>query len=135
MQFLNPNTDCTPSLLQTLAKIGLVMNLLVISTLAFLPSESAPTLSAWDKANHSIAFCVLTILLAFCYKKPTRQLFKRVFLPLVLYGVVIEVVQYALPSRYFSLLDVFADSVGIFIGILVVYAVNVLLLKRFNRTS
>ena len=71
--------------------------------------------SIWDKANHFIAFFVLYILLSLAYKK-----FKTItkFILLVLFGMQIEIVQHFIDGRYFSLMDVVADTIGIILGIL-----------------
>jgi len=70
--------------------------------------------SVWDKANHFIAFFTLYILLTLAYKKLSLKV--KVGL-LILFGIQIEFVQSFIPGRYFSLLDVVADSIGILIGI------------------
>ena len=56
---------------------------------------------------------VLYILLSLGYKY--LSLVKKVII-LLAFAVQIEVVQYFIPSREFSLLDIFADMVGLFIG-------------------
>jgi len=70
--------------------------------------------SVWDKANHFIAFFTLYILLSLAYKKLSLNTKAGL---LVLFGIQIEFVQSFIPQRYFSLLDVVADSIGILIGI------------------
>jgi len=70
--------------------------------------------SVWDKANHFVAFFTLYILLTLAYKKLSLKV--KVGL-LVLFGMQIELVQSFIPERYFSLLDVVADSIGILIGV------------------
>ena len=114
-----------------LARIGLGVNVLAISLLAFLPGQDLPSISVWDKANHFVAFFVLSVLLWCCYIKPKPV--KQVILPLVGYGFFIEIVQSILPSRYFSLLDVFADSVGIAIGLGVVFLVKTFVVDRSTK--
>lgn len=113
MTLLNPDHP----LFKNIARVFFILNILIISALAFLPGEEVPTLSVWDKANHFIAFCVLSGLLGFCFQKPTEGILTRVVLPLIAYGFFIEIVQSFLPSRYFSFMDVLADFVGIIIGI------------------
>lgn len=68
----------------------------------------------WDKANHFVAFMTLYILLSLAYKF-LKTIYKIVLL--LLYGIQIEIVQSFIPGRFFSLLDVVADSIGIVIGI------------------
>ncbi len=92
---------------------------LLVSAIAVLylatTSETYPVpASANDKINHSIAFLELT-LLAFLAWPGARLLY--VAPPLLLFGLLIEVVQSFLPYREFSLLDVAADGTGIVVGI------------------
>lgn len=70
--------------------------------------------SMWDKSNHFMAFFVLYVLLSLAYKELSIKM-KIAFL--LAYAFLIEIVQYFIPGRYFSLLDVVADSIGIAIGI------------------
>jgi VanZ family protein len=70
--------------------------------------------SFWDKQNHFIAFCTLYVLLSLAY---TRFSTRLKILLLLLVGFQIEITQYFIPNRYFSLMDIVADSVGIVIGI------------------
>ena len=60
---------------------------------------------------------VLFVLLSFGYKY--LNLAKKVMI-LLLFAVQIEIVQYFIPCRSFSLLDIFADMVGIGMGYIVV---------------
>ena len=83
--------------------------------------------SIWDKANHFIAFFVLYILLSFAFKN-LRTLIKSIIL--VALGLQIEIVQSFIDGRYFSLMDVVADSTGILIGI-----GSLKLMKTFNIKS
>jgi len=68
---------------------------------------------SWDKANHFVAFMVLYILLSFGYKY--LSLIKKILI-LLTFAVQIEIVQYFIPGRDFSFLDIIADMVGLFIG-------------------
>lgn len=92
--------------------------LLSISILAFLPDYNAlpPLVSVSDLLNHAAAFALLAILYTLAYSHP----FQRIALTLIGYGILIELVQAFLPTRFASLEDVVADSVGLLAGILVV---------------
>ncbi len=68
----------------------------------------------WDKANHFAAFLVLYVLFSLAYSELS---FKSKSLLLLLFGLQIEIVQSFIPGRYFSLLDVVADMIGIVLGI------------------
>jgi len=86
--------------------------LVVVSALAFMPGDDVPPITTgWDKSNHSLAFFVLTLLAALSWPK---QLWWRLALAMVGYGVFIEIVQYFV-DRDADMFDVVADSVGILI--------------------
>lgn len=70
--------------------------------------------SFWDKQNHIIAFCALYVLLSLAY---TDLSIRAKGALLLLVGFQIEITQYFIPNRCFSLMDIVADSVGILIGI------------------
>jgi VanZ family protein len=69
--------------------------------------------SMWDKANHFVAFFTLYILLSLSYKE--YHFFVKFFV-LFLFGLQIEIVQYFIDGRDFSLLDLFADSVALVVA-------------------
>lgn len=63
----------------------------------------------WDKADHLIAFACMAV----CAQRAwPRAAWWRVFLPLVGYGVLIEVAQAFVPGREPSAVDVLADAFG-----------------------
>lgn len=64
-----------------------------------------------DKANHILAFYVLTFLVDFSF--PERELGLPKILLVFMYGLLIEIIQGFLPDRTPSLLDLFADAAGI----------------------
>ncbi|MBD3841765.1 MAG: VanZ family protein [Campylobacterales bacterium] len=71
--------------------------------------------NSWDKLNHFIAFFVLYILFSLSYPRFLTTLGKVVVL--LLFAIQIEIIQYFIPNRYFSFLDIVADGIGILIGI------------------
>ncbi len=78
-------------------------------------TQLAVVQSMWDKANHFAAFFTLYILLSLAFKD--LAIAYKISL-LLGFGMLIEIVQYFIPGREFSFLDVVADSIGIFIGIM-----------------
>jgi len=83
--------------------------------LAVLPQEEVPKLTPFgDKSNHFIAFGVLTVLLLHAYNIRYRSAFAW----MLLYGIFIEISQLFTLNRSSEILDVAADTVGIFAGIL-----------------
>jgi VanZ family protein len=81
-----------------------------------------------DKVNHVAAFYVLGLLADFSWPKSGFRAPK--VLSLLGYGLAIESIQYFLPHRSFSLVDLGADAVG-----LLLYAVSVPLLKNLYPLS
>ena len=106
-------------------RLALLLTILVIEFLATTTLEIEVVSGIWDKANHFTAFFVLYVLLSFAYNNLTSV---QKFLLLIAYGLQIEIVQSFIDGRYFSLLDVVADSIGILLGALFV----ALLKKKFR---
>lgn len=97
-------------------KLLLLICLVSIEFLATTTMYIEVVESFWDKGNHFVAFFVLYLLLTLSYQNLT--LLVKVLL-LISFGLQIEIVQHFIEGRYFSLLDVVADSVGIVIGVVV----------------
>ena len=74
--------------------------------------------SMWDKSNHLIAFFTLYILISLGFRYLS---IKMRFFYLLLFAIQIEIVQHFIEGRFFSLLDIVADIVGIALGALVFY--------------
>ena len=95
-------------------KILLFICLISIEYLATTTYEIKVVVYSWDKLNHFIAFFVLYILMTLAYRNMT--IFFAILL-LLLFAIQIEVVQYFIPHREFSLLDIVADFIGIVLGL------------------
>jgi VanZ family protein len=89
------------------------------------PQEELPPVRLWDKAAHALAFAALMLLCAFAYRR--RLSLSRIALLLFLFGVAIEIVQFLLPYRQFSLLDMLANSLGILVALPLVLPLEKLL--------
>lgn len=100
-----------------MARIVFVMAIAVISSLAFSSDPPDLTMHLSDKANHALAFLVLTAVLD--QTGARMPVLRALVLPLVAYGVFIELVQGQLGYREMSLLDVAADSLGITLYLIV----------------
>ncbi len=91
--------------------VALLASILVISILAFGPPPVAVSASVSDKVLHAGAFFVLSFLLEGALSTTS---FWRVKVPMLLsYGLFIELIQWQLPNRDFSLLDFLADGAGV----------------------
>lgn len=102
--------------------------LISISTIAVLPDYNAlpPVASINDLLNHAVAFFTLTVLYGYAF----AHSFRRIGSSLLGYGLLIEVVQSLLPTRYASVEDVLADLFGILIGIAVMLGIRSLRERR-----
>lgn len=114
---------------QTSVKILFYVALTAVTILAFLPNYDAlpPFVSFSDLLNHAFAFSVLYILLTKAHPALSAM---QVVLPLLLYAVWIETVQYFLPTRYAAWSDIAADSVGLLIAYLLIF-----LFRKFTYTK
>ncbi len=108
--------------------IGVVL----ATILALLPSTSVPhAFQFWDKAQHALAFTVLTITGGLAFPKKV----KLVYIGLIMYGALMEIMQSALTTtRFGNVLDWLADGVGVLIGI-VVYASLASIRAQRNKTK
>lgn len=102
--------------------------LVSISVLAVLPDYSAlPKVASFnDLLNHGVAFTTLTILYALAY----HHSIQRIVWSLLGYAVLIEIVQAFLPTRFASVEDIVADSLGIALGIFILKRFKVSVLNR-----
>ncbi len=89
--------------------------LIAIEYLALAPAQIKLIENSWDKANHFIAFAALYVTLHFGFYR--LNLGAKVAI-LLAYGIQIEIMQSFVPNRYFSMLDIVADGIGIVFGIL-----------------
>jgi VanZ family protein len=99
-------------------RAALVVALLAISYLAFTDRQIPIVNLVWDKLKHAAAFATLAMLVDFAF--PAGRFGAAKMLWLLGYGVMIEVVQYFLPYRDASVLDVLADCVGIALYLLAI---------------
>lgn len=101
-----------------LFRVIFALALIFISYMAFTTVEYKVVETTGDKINHLLAFLLLAGLCDFSFPKSGFTLTKFFFL--VGYGFFIESVQYYIPTRTFSLLDIVADTFGIVIYIFII---------------
>ena len=104
-------------------RVMLVLSLLLIIYLATTELAHPLMMSVNDKLGHVLAFLILAFFMDFSFPASSFNLSK--ILALLAYGLLIEVIQYLLPYRMFSLLDMLADGGG-----LVIYALSIPMLKH-----
>lgn len=91
----------------------------VVAWFAFRPAADVASGLPWDKANHAVAFLVLTMLTGLGWPGLHRL---WLFALMVVAGIAIELVQ-GLPAigRDADVMDVLADAVGAMAGILALW--------------
>ncbi len=94
-------------------RMCLVVALAAITFLATTSREFPIISSVSDKINHVLAFFVLAGLTDGSF--PGKKFWKVKALLLLGYGMLIECIQYFIPCREFSLLDVAADGAGLMV--------------------
>ncbi len=88
--------------------------LLVVAVLSLAPREAIPDTGISDKLGHFIAYSALSLLGLFAY--PGKFGPRWVVAGLVLYGIGLEVLQILVPSRFFSMGDILANTLGVLLG-------------------
>ena len=96
----------------SLAAWGLAMG--VVTVLALLPIEhlQMPVFDWWDKAQHALAFVVLTGWALLLWPHAAM----RVALGMLAYGACLELAQWAVGWRFAEWADLAADAVGVFVA-------------------
>lgn len=94
-------------------RLAFYMTFVMVTLLALLPQEQAVLTTGWDKMNHLLAFFVLALLIDRSY--PRLSLWHSKLPLLLIYGLWIELLQWFMPGRFFSGLDVLADGLGLLI--------------------
>jgi VanZ family protein len=93
-------------------RLMLGLALVIITTLALMPDpQPVATELPLDKITHLAAFLVLAWLTDAGW--PEHGFVAWKWLPLLAYGLAIEVIQIAVPGRFFDLADLAADGAGL----------------------
>jgi VanZ family protein len=103
-----------------------------IAWLALTPSPPEQFSTGWDKANHALAFAVLTCSGRFAYPGSKVRLL-AVVCAVVAFGGFIEIAQLFVPGRSSDIEDLLADSIGAAIGALLGAVVLRLARGQANR--
>lgn len=98
-----------------IARILLVLALLLATALMLDPRPGEPPAFAHiDKLKHLFAFAILGFLAHASW--PALDYLKFKALPLLAYGLTIECIQLAIPTRSFDWLDLLADGLGLLLA-------------------
>jgi len=101
------------SLIQYSFRLILAISIVVISILSIQHLEVEPSVNLNDKLLHFSCFLYLTII-----SWLSRIIYKELWLYVIVlgYGILIEIVQIYIPYRSFEFFDIFADFLGILAG-------------------
>jgi VanZ family protein len=99
-----------------------------VMVLALLPVQhlQLPVFDWWDKAQHVVAFVVLTGGALLLWPVASA----RVVIGMIAYGAVIELAQWAVGWRFAEWSDLAADTVGVVVSWLLVRGVQRLRVKK-----
>ena len=100
-----------------LFRLSLFVALILCTYLTTTSTDYSLAHKISDKLSHALAFLGLSLLADFSF--PVSKFSWQKICPLFFYGIMIECIQYFLPYRSFSLLDIFADTLGIVIYIMI----------------
>jgi VanZ family protein len=92
-----------------------VLALGLVTVLALLPVEhlQLPVFDWWDKAQHALAFAVLTGGACLLWPRATV----RVVVGMIAYGAALELAQWAVGWRFAEWSDLLADAVGVVVAV------------------
>ncbi|MDH5190085.1 MAG: VanZ family protein [Gammaproteobacteria bacterium] len=117
----------TPQLV-SLSRIGLIVCLVIVTALTVLPlQEFPPAENINDKVSHLLAFLALAMVADYSFPKSGFIIPKG--LPLLAYGIGIEIVQSFIPYRSFSVLDMVADAAGLLVYMLLIPVLNRIIIR------
>ena len=100
----------------TLLLVSLVILFITITLLSLLPPKSALDLENKDKLSHFLAYFVLSLNTFLLWRISWRKIW--IIFVLIGYGLLLEWIQGFVPGRESSLLDGFANSIGVCFGVL-----------------
>jgi VanZ family protein len=111
-----------------------IISALCYATLIFILSSSPKVPSAEglsvDKVGHVVEYSILGFLVLGCFEERNNTKIVVLVISLCsLYGVLNEIYQQFIPTRYSSSLDMFANSVGSVLGTMI----NLWFYRRNNR--
>jgi VanZ family protein len=112
-------------------RVLLLLMLVVTCWFAFSPQPPGLKFKDADKVQHLLAFGALTLVTGLAMAHGLRQtVWASAWM--LLFAIFIELVQSQLPTRTADVMDVLADSVGIALGLLLLWGLRRLGHKRVS---
>ncbi len=106
-----------------------ILYVFIITYFSLTPVQHKISESIWDKASHFIAYLILVILIRIVH---VRFNYFTCVITCFSYSFIIECIQYFIPDRCFSILDMLANLLGTVLGAIIYYLV---VEKCFNKWS
>lgn len=107
-------------------RLALVAIIIGIGYLSLTPTGGV-TLGN-DKISHFLAYTVLMLNIGLIWYTNRKRLMNGIIFALS-YGALIEVVQHFVPGRVMSINDIYANAIGVLLGLLI----TVFFYKRIHR--
>lgn len=114
-------------------RLVLALSLIVITLMAIDPDPGKLQTTVNDKIGHALVFFYLSLMVHSSW--PASDFGWKYRLPLLGYGLLIETLQYYIPTRDFSIGDIVADTAGILLYILFLPITTKLMNKIFTLPS
>ena len=105
-----------------LARLLLACYCGLIIYLSLMPVGEQMPVQIWDKAAHALAYIGFTCIAALCTVNKKHYIFY--LLGFLIFGIGIELAQGMTSYRSFSLLDMVANTAGVFIGFILCLLTN-----------
>lgn len=93
-------------------RLAFLLCLIAVLVLSLLNDPDPRLSTGWDKGNHVLAFCVLTLLGRWSFPQQALLL----VVGLCVYGIGIEILQALSGYRFAEYADLLADAIGVALG-------------------
>ncbi len=109
-----------------------IIYVLIITYYSLTPEENIISENIWDKALHFFTYLFLVILIKNVH---TRLSYLTCVLICCNYSFIIECIQYFIPDRSFSILDMLANLLGTVMGAIIYYLIIEKCFKKWRGTT
>lgn len=113
-------------------RVSLILVIIGITYLSLTPKYTISMGN--DKLGHFIAYGVLMLNIGLLTVESRKKIAIGALLS-ILYGIIMEVGQYFVPGRSFSLLDVVANMGGTFLGVILILIFSNQITELLKRTG
>lgn len=114
-----------------IVRITFVLLLIAIAYLSLTPTDTITVGN--DKISHFLAYSTL-MFVGGIMSFSSRKMFYKTILFCLFYGAAMEIGQHFVPGRFMSLYDMFANALGVIIGIVLTLIFYKLVIKILKKT-